>query len=159
MQRRGYLGLVCGSLLCSQIVVSTAGQETVPFFAEPVIVATSEVSEFLGSWTLSMDLNGQPVEMKLDLADVEGSLSASLSSTLRPEGRGVTSLSKDGDVLALTWITYFQGQQMALQMHLSLAEDGLRGTFGDSGGAFAAELEGRRGSGPVPAPSPSEVLD
>ena len=55
---------------------------------EPAPLSAADGADFLGKWTVSMDMMGNLVEMTLTLEDVDGIVAGSLSSDLQPEARG-----------------------------------------------------------------------
>ena len=73
----------------SWVMIAAMAQEL-----EPSELDSSEASEFVGDWNLTMDFQGNPVEMALKLADVSGKLGASIKSAQRPEPIIVTNISK-----------------------------------------------------------------
>ncbi len=114
-------------------------------------VAPAEAEEFVGSWTLSMVFNGREIEMSLDLLEVEVVLGGTLSSVFQAEPQQITEITKEGDVLTLSWVTTAQGQDTTLRLTLRSVDGELEGTFGDVDGFFSTEITGWQGDRP-PAP-------
>ena len=75
---------------------------------------TSEAGEFLGEWTLGLEMQGTAVEMTLDITDLGGVIAASLSSSRDPETSSITSISRDQDTLELQWERDYGGQTITL---------------------------------------------
>ena len=129
----GALVLMAGLLGAGQAI----GQDL-----EPSDLATSEASEFVGEWTISMEIQGNQSEMSLTFADVGGKLAAKLVSQRRPEPIMISDIAKTDSGLKLVYEVDFGGQTANLTMELSLADGKISGTLGDDGGFFSAELAG-----------------
>lgn len=115
----------------------------------------AEAQEFLGTWSLEMDFQGNAVQMTLALTDAGGSVAATLESPRQPQPRSITDVTRAGDTLALAWLQDFQGQSIALEMKLKRTAEGLAGTFGDTNGMFSAEVMAALPGGSSPGLSPA----
>ena len=115
---------------------------------------TAEAKEFLGTWSLEMEFQGNAMQMTLALTDIGGSVAATLESPRQPQPRGITDVTRAGDTLALSWLQDFQGQSIALEMKLKRTAEGLAGTFGDTNGMFSAEITAALPGGARPTTPP-----
>ncbi len=116
-------------------------------------VSTSDGAEFLGEWTLAMDMQGRAVEMVLVVSDQDGELAASLTSARSPEPTTIEEIRMEGGILTLSWKRDMQGQEVSLNMTLAAEDQGLNGNFGDENGFFSAEVAGKRTGAAVPTAS------
>lgn len=113
-------------------------------------VATSEAQNYVGSWALAMDFNGQNVEMTLDIKDVDGKLAATVTSPRAPAPTEVESITKTDAGLVLKYGVEFGGNAMTLVMTVKEEGGTLTGSLGDENGLFNAQLTGAKG-GAAPA--------
>lgn len=105
-------------------------------------LATADAAAYLGKWTLSMEFQGTPVEMKLELKDVNGKIGAILESPRAPEPVKITDITKKDDgSLEFKYTVEFGGNPVNLTMSLAVASS-LVGKLGDDGGLFTADLKG-----------------
>ncbi len=105
-------------------------------------LATADAAAYVGTWTLSMEFQGTPVEMKLELKDVGGKIAAVLESPAAPEPVKITDITKKDDgSLEFKYTVQFGGNPVNLTMSLAVASS-LVGKLGDDGGLFTADLKG-----------------
>ncbi len=138
--------LVCRAPLAALVVVviaaatmgATVGAQTEVVSTLP----TTEAQGFLGEWTLSMELQGNPVEMKLEIADSAGTVSATLTSPRAREPQLIRDIRRVGEHLKLSWQRPFNGRPLTLQMELAREGAMLAGSFGDTNGMFETEITG-----------------
>jgi hypothetical protein len=112
---------------------------------------SAEAADFLGTWNLTLDLQGNSVPMTLDLSDSGGMLAAALTSARRPEPIAITTARREGEALELSWSQDRQGQAMEMKLSLLRSDAGVSGTFGDSAGMFSADVTGTLAGGAVAA--------
>lgn len=110
----------------------------------------ADAAPFLGEWTLSAEIQGNPVDMNLSLVEEGGAVKGTLvvpNSPRGPEPQEITNITKDGEGIKLSWDVDFGGQSMALHLALQRDGDGVSGDFGDEGGFFSSEISGTMAGG------------
>jgi len=141
MHQRALVSLVC--------FVATLVAAAVPLGAQ---VTSSVAKGFTGEWTLSMDFNGQELEMQLEIRDASGKLAGSISSARSAEPQAIEDFDLEDGELTLGWSQEAQGQNMAMTMVLRIADGGgLSGRLADEGGFFSADLVAWKGDDAAPA--------
>ena len=91
------------------------------FAREASSLDASEVSAFIGMWTLSLESDRGPFAYSMDIKDVGGKVAATLNSDFFGEST-VTNIARNGDDLNLKWEADLQGQLVPLT--LTLTPDG-----------------------------------
>lgn len=109
----------------------------------------AEVADYLGTWTLSAEIQGRPVELTLEIADMSGVVQAALKTGMRPEPQLVDQITKSDGGLDLGYNANFGGNSMRVHLEASLADGKLIGTFGDENGLFSAPFTGTRAAEPA----------
>jgi hypothetical protein len=104
----------------------------------------AEVADYLGTWTLSAEIQGRPVELTLEIADMSGAVQAALKTGMRPEPQLIDQITKSDAGLDLGYNASFGGNTMRVHLKASLADGKLTGTFGDENGLFSAPFTGTR---------------
>jgi hypothetical protein len=107
-------------------------------------LAAAESRAFLGEWRLTMEIQGNPVEMTLRVADEDGAAVAYLSSPRAAAPQKIIDLTRDGESLVFAWQRDLGGQTGDLHLALHPTTDGLAGDFGDASGSFSAQVTGAR---------------
>lgn len=107
--------------------------------AIPTDLSASEISDFIGTWTLSLDFNGNTMKFNLKIVDIDGKAGATFDSERQPEPVTVEemSLSEDG-ALQLTYELQLGEQSIPLLVSAHLTEEGLEGNIDGGNGAFTA---------------------
>ena len=107
-----------------------------PFATE---LDASSARDFIGKWTISMDMGGRTMSFDLVLVDVEGKLGGTIDSARQPEPRAIDSMAMNEEGgLIMDYEMSFGSQSFKLQFIASLVEDGLEGNVKESSGLFEA---------------------
>jgi len=122
------------------------------YAADPVATEldSADVSDYVGYWTLSMEFQGNPVEMGLTIVDLDGKIGATINSERMPEPVAVHEASADDSGITLTYDMDFGGNAFTIDIKAVLEDGNLVGTLGDQGGLFSAEIAGEKGTPPAP---------
>lgn len=115
--------------------------------AQPL--SPADVADYLGTWTLAADIQGNPVQLTLEIADVSGSVRAALSTAMSPEPELMDQITKTDAGLDLAYNANFGGGSMRVHVKAALADGRLTGTFGDEQGLFSAPFTGERAAEPA----------
>lgn len=121
---------------------------------------TSSAAGFVGDWTLTMEMQGNPVEVSLTVADVEGKMGAMVIVPMLPNALVATEMEKTDDALKMAYEVEFGGQIMNLMLSLTLADEKVSGRLEDDQGLFAVDVAGARPGAAAPAAvelKPSEL--
>ena len=112
-------------------------------------LSPADVADYLGSWTLQATIQGRPVELTLEIADVSGALQAALMTATSPEPELMDQIAKTDAGLDLAYNANFGGASMRVHVKAALADGKLTGTFGDEQGLFSAPFTGVRAAEPA----------
>lgn len=107
-------------------------------------ISSEAIQEYLGTWTLTAEFQGNPVRMTLEIAPVEDSVKAALRIPMSPEPQLIESVGVTEDGVDLAYDTEFGGNTARIHIRAALEGDQLIGTFGDEGGFFSADFTGDR---------------
>ena len=137
-------------------VVAGPAQEEAPTVDPGVAIVTqlpaSEAGEFLGVWTLELEVLDQLTQGTLTLLEnEEGMVGGTLVMPFRPMGVGLQDVSREGDVLQLAWDVEVGPERTRLQMRFELLDGELSGTFGDREGFVTTPIVGWQGERPASA--------
>lgn len=113
-----------------------------PAHAEDPIKTTldaSEARDFIGTWTLAMDMMGRVMNFEMKIIDIDGKAGASFDSERQPEPVAVEEMNigEDGK-LNLTYDMAFGAQTFSLLVVAGLSDDGLEGVITEKSGLFEA---------------------
>jgi len=147
----GTLGDTNGMFSADLELEKAAGGDAATGAASSLDVADAE--GFIGTWDVSMEFQGTPVNMTLTLADAGGKVAASLVSPTSPEPVEITDITKTDDGLEFKYGVEFGGNPVDLVMALKLDGDAFAGTLGDTNGMFSADLTGAKAEGGAAAAS------
>ena len=95
------------------------------FAREASSLDVSEVTAFIGMWTLSLESDRGPFAFRMDIKDLGGKVAATLNSDYLGESK-VTDITRDGDDLNLRWDADLQGQIVPLTLTLTPDGDQLK---------------------------------
>jgi len=109
----------------------------------------ADLADYLGTWTLTAELQGQPAELTLEIVDQAGTPKAALKSTMRPEPELIDQITKSDAGIDLAYTADFGGQSPRIHLKAALADGKLTGTFGDEGGLFTAPFTAVRAAQPA----------
>ena len=110
----------------------------------------SEIPDYLGTWTLSATIQGNPVEFTLEIVDRSGLVQAALGSAMSPEPSlidQITILPAAGGSDAgvdLAYTASYGGNSFRMHVKALAADGKLTGTLGDENGMFSAPFTGER---------------
>ena len=107
-------------------------------------LSADEAKDFLGTWKLAMEFQGNPVELSLELAEHEGEVKAALAAAFTPEPQLIDTITRTDDGLKLAYDANFGGNALRVEIEAAREGEGLKGTFGDESGLFSAEFTGER---------------
>ncbi len=131
--------------LCKWVLIAIAG---ISFAFAPVArgeepVATkldsSEARDYLGSWTVTLDMMGRKINFGLKVVDLSGKVGATIDSEQLPEPTAIDDISIDerGHML-LKYPMKFGQQEFKITVNAEVAAEGLEGTFVEDSGLFSA---------------------
>ncbi len=99
----------------------------------------SSARDFIGKWTVSMDMGGRAMNFDLVLKEIDGKVGGTLDSARQPEPRAIDSMSVDeAGNLVMDYEMSFGSQSFKLQFVASLVADGFEGTVTEGSGLFEA---------------------
>ncbi len=102
-----------------------------------------EASAFVGGWTLSMDSPDGGFDMSLSVKDVGGKVAAQISNDFQGT-QTITTISKSGDKLVLTYDVDFGGQVADVVLTLTPDGDNLDVAMEFAGGQFVMDGTGTK---------------
>ncbi len=142
----GTLGDTNG-MFSADLELEKAGGDEAAAVGAPSNLAVADAEGFLGTWDVSMEFQGTPVNMTLTFADAGGKVAASLISPTSPEPIEITEIEKTDDGLDLKYGVEFGGNPVDLVMALKLEGEAFTGTLGDTNGMFSADITGAKAEG------------
>lgn len=116
---------------------------------DPPQLTTQDLAEYLGTWTLTSSFEGVPIELTLEIVELEGAPRAALSTPMRPEPQLVQAITRSGEAIDFAYDVDFPGGSAKVHLKATLAEGTLSGSFGDEGGFFKADFTGVRAGEPA----------
>jgi hypothetical protein len=124
------------------IVLLAALALTTAVDAQPL--AASAVPDYLGTWKLSATIQGNPVEMTLEIVDRQGQVAAALTSAMSPQPELCDQITQTDAGLDLAYSANYNGSSFRMHVKAKAADGKLIGTFGDENGMFSAPFTGER---------------
>lgn len=110
----------------------------------PTSLDSSGARDFMGNWTLTIDMQGRQMNVNLKVADLEGKVGATIDSQMQPEPMAIEDISMDErGHLILKYPMQFGQQRLSITINAELAPDGLEGSFEESSGLFQARFTGK----------------
>lgn len=109
---------------------------------EPTSLDASEVESYLGKWDVKFEFNGNPVDMTVNLIEMDGKAAGTVSNPFQGE-LAFTDIEVKDDGVALHYPAEFGGNQ--LQMTLFIKQDDekqLTGTLSEANGLFSSDITG-----------------
>jgi hypothetical protein len=110
--------------------------------AQPL--AASAVPDYLGTWKLSATIQGNPVEMTLEIVDRQGQVAAALTSAMSPQPSLMDQITQTDAGVDLAYNANYNGSSFRMHVKAKAAGGKLTGTFGDENGMFSAPFTGER---------------
>src|SRR5262249_31381149 len=110
--------------------------------AQPL--AASAVPDYLGTWKLSAEIQGNAVELTLEIADRSGQVAAAITSAMSPQPSLMDQITQTEAGLDLAYAASYQGNSFRMHVKVKAADGKLTGTFGDENGMFSAPITGER---------------
>ncbi|MEE2776950.1 MAG: DUF2911 domain-containing protein [Acidobacteriota bacterium] len=107
-------------------------------------LSKADAEPYLGTWTLSADFNGNPINMTLEIALIEDEVKAAMRAIISPQPQLIDEVAKAEMGIDLAWEADLGGNAMRVHIKAVLEDDKLIGTFGDESGFFTAEFTGER---------------
>ena len=99
----------------------------------------SSTRDFIGNWTISMDMGGRTMNFDLVLKDIDGKIGGTIDSARQPEPVAIDSMAMDEQGnLIMDYEMSFGSQSFKLQFIASLVAEGLEGDVKESSGLFEA---------------------
>ena len=114
---------------------------------EATALDTSAAAGFVGEWTLTMEMQGNPVEVALTVADVDGKLGAVVVVPQLPNAVVASDIDKTPEGLDMLFPVEFAGQSINLTLTLALVQK-VSGTLADDAGMLSVAVEGTRATEP-----------
>lgn len=111
--------------------------------------APASIERYLGTWTLSAEIQGNPVQMTLEIAPVADTVKAALRAPIRPEAQLIESVEATDAGIDLAYDAELGGNTARIHIEATLEAGKLVGTFGDEGGFFSADFSGERAAQPA----------
>lgn len=113
---------------------------------DPVATALDavEAADYIGDWTLSMDFNGNQVEMSLKVVEIGGKIGATIDSERQPEPVAANEATWDESGLSLTYGMEFGGNSLTMNLKVRNVDGVLSGTLAEASGLFSAEVQGTK---------------
>jgi len=133
-------GMQWAAALLLGLAISVAGAQ------EPVATSldASEAENFIGDWTVTFDFQGNTVNMRLNVAEVDGKAGAILKSPVAPEPTVIDEIIKSDEGLTFQYKAEFGGNPLNMEIVAAREGEGLKGTIQEASGLFSAELTGKR---------------
>ena len=130
-------------------LVAVAGMAAVAAAEQPQAtdLATSEAQGYVGTWNLTVEFQGRPVQMELVVADLEGKIGATVNSQRQPEPAAVTEADITDEGIQLIYPMSFGGNDMTMVITAKLEEGKLTGEMAEASGLFSATLTGEAATG------------
>jgi hypothetical protein len=100
---------------------------------------TSEARDYVGNWTLTIDMQGRKINLGLKVVDLSGKVGATIDSEQMPEPTAIEDISIDerGHML-LKYPMKFGQQEFKITVNAEVAAAGLEGKFVEDSGLFNA---------------------
>ena len=108
---------------------------------------TSSAPGFVGEWTLTMEMQGNPVDVALTVADVDGKLGALVVVPQLPNAVVASEIEKTPEGLEMLFPVEFAGQSINLTLTLALVQK-VSGTLADDAGMLSVAVDGTRAVAP-----------
>jgi hypothetical protein len=109
---------------------------------EPPAIPGRFSHSFVGDWILALDVNGETVNMDLEIADAEGSLAAEVGSDFGTAR--VTRIVQNGEALVLGYSMEMDGTMFPVVITLGPDTEGFEVSLDFDRGAFVASGKGTR---------------
>ncbi len=105
----------------------------------PSKLDSSEARDFMGKWTVTIDMMGRKSNFGLTVVDLEGKVGATIDSEQLPEPSAIEDISIDerGHML-MKYPMKFGQQEFKITITAEVAAAGLEGTFVEDSGLFSA---------------------
>ncbi len=107
-------------------------------------LSAAEAEDYLGTWALSMEFQGNPVQLTLEIGDLSGEVKAALSAAFSPEPQLMDTVTKTDEGLTFAYDADFGGNSIRIEIDAAREGEKLVGNFGDTSGLFTAEFSGER---------------
>jgi hypothetical protein len=150
--------------LCAAALLAFVAPGIAAFGAEPIATSleTSAAQDYVGTWDLTMEFQGTPVEMQLNIVDVDGKIGATIDNERMPEPTAITEAAVDDSGITLTYDMDFGGNAFTIDIKGKLDGETLSGTLAEQSGLFTADFTGAKGTAPAaepeaPAIAPTEL--
>lgn len=116
----------------------------VAWSASAQTLPADQAEDYLGTWALAADFEGNTINLELELVAEDGVVKAALGSAFQPEPQLIETISRTDEGLLLAYDANFGGNSLRIQVRAALEEGRLLGTFGDEVGLFSADFVGER---------------
>lgn len=114
----------------------------------PTALDTSEGKDFLGTWLISLDFNGNEITFLLRVVDIGGKLGASLDSQKQSEAQAVEEIGITDEGLSFLYkMSMGNTASFYMLIETKIEDDGLSGMIKEKSSAlFSAPITGVRAS-------------
>ncbi len=103
---------------------------------------TAQASEFLGSWTMTLQSDMGPMTMTIDIRDADGRVAVEVGSDMGREA--VRDVTRSEESLVLRFDMDAQGQAVDVAINLRPDGEALRAQVSAAGGMFVATATATR---------------
>jgi hypothetical protein len=111
----------------------------------PTDLDVSDAQDYLGKWTLSMNLLGSPATVSLQLLDADGKMAGYAVTSFDPMPSVIDAMRMTDEGLVMEFGLSLGAQDYTVHVTAALAGDALTGTFAETNGLATAEFTGKRG--------------
>jgi hypothetical protein len=126
------------------LVIGSAFAAPATAAAQSAPVRAADAQAFLGEWAVTVDAQGQPVVIELDITDENGNVVAEVNDPMGGGTIRIDRISKTGDNLVLSYDLDAQGQQFPISVTLSPAADALNANIDVAGGMLTTTAKATR---------------
>lgn len=121
------------ALLATAAGISTADAQSVP---------AGEAANFMGTWAVEIDAQGQVFQMDVNISEAEGNVAAEVSSEMGADK--VSNISKSAEKLVLSYMMNAQGQIVPVRISLTPTDAGVDAEVDFADGMFIAQGKGTK---------------
>lgn len=103
-------------------------------------LAASEVTAFLGAWTIGIETPQGAMSLELTIKDDAGKAAATISAPpMMPDAQAITDISKEDQSLVLKYTLEAQGRQIPAKILLTPDGDKWKASFDVADGQFTMD--------------------
>ena len=106
----------------------------------------SEVPRLAGQWRVTLDLNGNEIDLYPNVEDINGKVGATIDTERQPEIRAIETITKTEAGVDFEFAFSMGDQSFTLHLVVKESAGSLSGTLREENGLFAGEVSGKRGS-------------